>query len=255
MLATGRESFTVEEAQSLLGGSLEATRRALARLRGQHLLFSPARGFWVPVPARYRAWGEVPPSDFVDGMMVALRRDYYVALLSAAALHDAYEVEPATLQVMCSPPLRTRHFKHVGLAFTTSSHVVTSSTVVHGEPPMRVATREVTALDMIERSTLCGGLAQVARILTALGELDGLALANLALNRGRATTRRAGWMIERFGKCAELDYMRRVAQRESDSAPLLDLRSAPDGHIDRLWGVRVNVDLAASFDCTASPVL
>jgi predicted transcriptional regulator of viral defense system len=182
-------------------------------------------------------------------MMSTLNRDYYVALLSAAAVHKAHQSDPAILQVMCAPSMRSRRFRQVQLSFMTRSHVAASATVTCGNPSMRVATPEVTALDMVERPALCGGLARVAEILGALGELDGGSLAaDAARNRGRAMTRRAGWMIERFGRCAELDGLRRVAQRESDSAPLLEPRCEHGGYIDRSWGVRINADPQTCFE-------
>jgi predicted transcriptional regulator of viral defense system len=242
MLASGQTTFTVEEARQLLTGSRETTTRALARLRSQRLLFSPARGFWVVVPAKYRAWGEVPPAHFIDAMMRVLRREYYVALMSAAAVHKAHQANPAILEVMCSPPLRNRHFRHVELVFSTHAHIATSAIAISKDPPMRVATPEVTALDLVERSASCGGLSRVAKVLGALGELNGGVLADLALHRGRATARRAGWMIERFGRCAELENLRCVAQRNSGTTPLLEPRLKSGGYVDVSWGVRININ-------------
>jgi hypothetical protein len=48
----------------------------LQRLRNQGVMFSPARGFHVVIPAEYRAWGALPGELCIDGMMRALGRTY-----------------------------------------------------------------------------------------------------------------------------------------------------------------------------------
>ena len=253
MLSKGRSTFTLQEAYELTGGSRASTQRALSRLRSNRLVFSPARGFWVIVQPRFRAWGAVPPSDFIAPMMELLRREYYVALLSAAAVHGAHEPRPELLQVMCAPSMRTRSFGPVELAFMTRRRIDRSATILHGDPPIRVSSTEMTAIDVVERSPACGGLARVAEILQALGDLDGKALADLARDRGRTISRRAGWMIETFGRCTELDDLQRVAQHNSGNIALLDPRGESRGEISRRWGIRINTDLDTPADGPAAP--
>ena len=50
-------------------------------------LFSPSRGLWVAIPAKYRTWGAPPAVEFVDQLLTHLERDYYVGWLSAAEIH------------------------------------------------------------------------------------------------------------------------------------------------------------------------
>lgn len=47
---------------------------ALKRLVDAGEIFSPARGFYVIIPAQYRSWGAVPAAGFVDPMMRHLDR-------------------------------------------------------------------------------------------------------------------------------------------------------------------------------------
>jgi hypothetical protein len=68
---------------------------------------------------------------------------------------------------------------------------------------LRVATRELTVIDMMALPGKSGGYGNVATILGELGVLDGSSLAALARPRGRGLIRRVGWLVERFGQCAE----------------------------------------------------
>ena len=54
LAARGRYHFASREAQSALGVSAAAAKLALNRLAKQKLIASPARGFYVIVPAEYR---------------------------------------------------------------------------------------------------------------------------------------------------------------------------------------------------------
>jgi len=245
LLEVGRPTFVVEEARELLGRPPELTRRALGRLRERGLVFSPARGFWVVIPAPYRSWRAVPPVYFIDAMMKALGRAYYVALLSAASHYGACPRRPETLEVMCEPSLRTRHFGRTRIAFTTASRIATAAFIVVGDPPMRVATRELTAFDLVERAGSCGGLDHVAHVLERLGTLDGDLLARISVGRGRAISRRVGWMVERFGHCRNLGPLRASSDGRAGGLVLLDHLSAPGGPVDRSWGVRVNREIRA----------
>jgi hypothetical protein len=62
----------------------DAVRKGLERLTRKRLICSPARGVYVVVPPQFRRQGTVPATHFIDAMMQALGRHYYVSLVSAA---------------------------------------------------------------------------------------------------------------------------------------------------------------------------
>jgi hypothetical protein len=66
-----RWSWRITSSQILAetGASAESVRSATAHAIGKGLLFSPARGLYVPVPAQYRSWRVVPGEHFIDAMM------------------------------------------------------------------------------------------------------------------------------------------------------------------------------------------
>jgi len=106
----GKYIFTKEDvlAQGLsqTEGSL---RTALSRLVKKGMIVSPWQNFYVAVPTEYRLKGEVPPSFYIDRLMKYLGRDYYVSLLSAAALNGAGHQRAMAFQVTVDAyPLRNQ---------------------------------------------------------------------------------------------------------------------------------------------------
>ena len=94
------------EATDLIGGSKTAAYQGLQRLIAKGEVFSPAQGFYVPIPPEYRAWGgAIPSAEFIDQMMRHLGRRYYVALVSAAEIHGAAHQRPQVFQVMVDQTL------------------------------------------------------------------------------------------------------------------------------------------------------
>ena len=245
LIARGRYWATTAELAELTGQSRAVLHTSLSRLARAGRLFSPARGLYVMVPAEYRSWGVVPADWFVDAMMRHLDREYYVSFLSAAAIHGAAHQAPQTFRIVTSKPLADRDIERVRLRFTTSRYVSEMSTervTVH-TGYLTVATRETTAVDLVWRYRLGGGVSNVATVLIELGELDGEALARLAPVRGRATVRRLGWLLGRFRSDVDTHWLRVVARPE-EGEPVLLTSGRRRGHLDHGWGVRINAEVA-----------
>jgi predicted transcriptional regulator of viral defense system len=174
LLSHGRHAFTVIEAKSLLQRSDHAVRKGLERLSRNGQIFSPSRGFYVVIPPEFRSWGTVPASHFIDGLMGALSRRYYVALLSAAEMHGAAHQAPQVFQTMVDRHVKDRDFGRTRLRFYTSRHVPNSPTEPRNVPTGRlnVATREVTALDLVEHLEAGGWINNVATVLAELTPLE-----------------------------------------------------------------------------------
>jgi predicted transcriptional regulator of viral defense system len=245
LLAEGISTFTTEEAQGRLGLSYERAKRALNRLAQSGRVFSPARGFYVVIPPEYRSWQVVPAAHFIDPMMAKLGRTYYVALLSAAALHGASHQAPQVFQVMCDLPLRDRDFHRVRLRFFSGAHVADAPTITRNVSTgtIRVATPELTVVDLAQIPRHSGGLSNVATILREIGRLDGRALAQIIAGRDRSVARRIGWMVEHFGQCENLAPLRELATPHQGERTLLSAGGRKRGRADREWGIRVNTDI------------
>jgi predicted transcriptional regulator of viral defense system len=242
LLAEGQFSLTVAAAVERTGRSEAAVRSGLQRLMDQRRIFSPARGFYVVVPAEYRSWGVVPAMWFIDPMMRHLDRDYYVGLMSAAEAHGAAHQRPQVFQVITDRALRNRDVERVQLRMYAKRSINPNGVqrVNTHTGTAAVSTPELTVIDMAARLEHVGGLDNLATVVQELvsdGLLDARRFATVAASEARASVRRAGWLIEQFTD-VQLDE---AADLDPNAEPVnLDPFGERRGHVDPRWGVRVN---------------
>jgi predicted transcriptional regulator of viral defense system len=205
-------------------------------------MFSPARGFHVVIPPEYRSWGVLPGELFIDGMMQALGRNYYVSLLTAAAMHGASHQAPQIFQVMLDRRVADRDIERVRLRFYANEHLeqmaVEERQVYTGR--IRVATRETTLVDLIVHPDDAGGLGNIATIVIEIGEVDVPRLAQLAAVRSRSVARRLGWLLQEHRDDLDLEPLREAASA-GGGYPTRLVRGLPArGPIDARWNLQVN---------------
>jgi predicted transcriptional regulator of viral defense system len=246
LLAHGRPVITLAEAADLMGMSPKAAADAIVRLRRAAQIFSPAPGLYVAVPPEYRSWGAVPALDFIDPMMKALDRRYYVALLSAAELHGAAHQRPQVLQVMVDDLVGDRDFGRVKVRFFSSRRVGSVPTESRNARTgsFLVSSPEVTALDLATRPHEAGGLSNVATVLHELAEenrLDARTLVDAARSYPNSTLRRLGWLLEHVQAATETDALASaLSSPNARPETLLDPGGPRRGRGDRRWGVVEN---------------
>jgi hypothetical protein len=66
LVASGRHHFTTAAAIEAIGGSDDAVRAQLRRLKHRGRVASPMRSFHVVVPPEYRRLGCLPGEHFID---------------------------------------------------------------------------------------------------------------------------------------------------------------------------------------------
>ncbi len=176
LLAAGVHAFTTADAAAAAEIKQDSVRPALARLIKNGLVFSPARGLYIPIPPEFRSWGAVPAMWFVDPLMAHLDRTYYVGYLSAAEVHGAAHQRPQALQVVVDRDLRDRSFGRVRLRFITNRNAGSLPTVRQNTPTgtVAVSTPELTALDLANRPDNGGALHNVATVLIDLAREEHL---------------------------------------------------------------------------------
>jgi len=242
LISQGRYWVTPSEAAQIAGVPPAHVYPGLQRLRRRGAMFSPTRGLYVVVPPEYRSWRVLPGELFIDAMMRTLGRDYYVSLLTAAAMHGAAHQAPQLFQVMVDRHLADRDIERVKLRFYANEYLdrmaVRERQVDTGR--IRVATRETTVVDLVVHPDDAGGLSNVATVVAQIGDLDVLALARLASVRSRSVARRLGWLLGRFREDLELEPLHEVA-RGGDGYPTRLVRAQPArGPIDADWNLQVN---------------
>lgn len=222
----------------------------MARLRRAEQFFSPHPGLYIAVPAQYRTWGVIPGLDFIDAMMRALDRHYYVALLSAAEQHGAAHQRPQVFQTMVDQPVSGRDLGRVRLRFYTNRKIAELPTQVRNTATgqVRVATPAVTCLDLASRPNDAGGLNNVATVITELvdeTELTGDQLADLAHLYPPASLRRLGWLLDHMNSEVDTELLRTAVATgtERRARTRLDPAGPRRGRSDPQWGVIVNTEV------------
>jgi predicted transcriptional regulator of viral defense system len=247
LLSTGVNTFTLAEASRLLQRSDDAVRKGLERLRRKRLIFSPARGFYVVIPPQFRQQRTVPATHFIDAMMHALDRRYYVSLVSAAELHGA--AKPAAsepFQVMVDRHVTDRDLGSTELWFYRSRHVAYDIGIEQHDGPtgaLRLASRELTAVDLVQHANECGGIDHVAAFLDALGPLRIPKLAEIAGTRDLSTARRLGYLLSRLDPDLRLRPLRELAELRRRTPTDLVPGAPRRGRVDPYWNVRITADV------------
>jgi len=204
LLSEGSVVFTSAQAQTALGIGKGALLDAAERQQRRKHLFRPRRDFYVIVPPQFLAWGAPPPSWYIDSLMRHVGRPYYIGLLKAAALHGATHQAVMEFQVITDKRLpRIRAGRSaVVFYYRKDMGAITSSLEDHKTDTgrMKVASLELTILDLLRYSHAGGGLDHIATVLCDLGDrVDPTKLAVLSGAFERSIVQRLGHLLGRLG--------------------------------------------------------
>lgn len=250
--AQGLYWFTRAEALASLNTTETALKQAAARLVKKRRVARIRNGFFVIVPLEYASRGILPGEWFIDGWMNEVRQQYYVGLLSAAALHGAAHQQPMQFQVVTSKPQRPVQLPGLTIRFFSKQNIATTPTVQLKAQTgyMRVSTPETTALDLVHYARAIGGLDRVLTVLGELGEsLDPKRLSSIAQAEPSLTdARRLGWLLERAGfPSVAKPLAQRVEEKRLSPIKLEPALPLKDSPLDIRWRLRVNTDVAGDL--------
>jgi len=244
LAARGRSNFDLKDLQGLKKSSPAALRAALRRLQAKGRIASPHRGFFSIIPLGYRAWGCLPAEQFVPDLMDHLKAVYYVGLLSAAEYHGAAHQRPQVFQVVTARPLRRILCGKIAVDFVFKKDVKMTPTQLWttGTGMLTISTPEATALDLVGYVHHCGGLNNVATVLSELQEMiDPGRLVVAAKLAPIAWAQRVGYLMDMVGaKKKTGDLASHVETRVPVGTPLAPGRSVRGAEMNRLWRLFVN---------------
>jgi predicted transcriptional regulator of viral defense system len=157
----------------LPGVSSTALRQALYRQqrRGRIIRLSRGSDHWLIVPLQYAAAGAPPLEAWLDRYMSkTLGIPYYVTLLSAAEAYGASPYAVMITQVMVPERRRPITVGRHEVVFHTRARIQDMPIRWHETPNghFKISTPELTALELLERATLVGGMARVREVLRQL---------------------------------------------------------------------------------------
>ncbi len=240
----GRYVFSRADAEDVTDASDAAIKMTLCRLKKSGAIVSPRRDFFVVVPREYRPAGSPPASWFIDDLMRHRGRHYYVALLSAAALHGAGHQQPMAFQVITDAVERAVEVGRVRIEFHVSNLVQGAATerVQTETGSMVVSTPVTTAFDLVRFPSACGHWNNVATVLAELAEkLEPDKLVAGASRVARSDVQRLGWLLDLVEQKALADELAEVLEDQRLlPTPLTSARDSADTPLDPRWRVLVN---------------
>lgn len=210
LLAQGKYFLIKQEALSVLNISESQFRFQAYRLSQKKVLRRLIHNFFMIIPAEYHRLGSLPPSWIVDHLMKYMQQEYYIGLLSAAAIYGATEQQPMTFQVITNKAIRPIQLDRMSIEFHVFKDIPSSSItklkVATGYA--KIATREQTLVDLVRFYVVSGYMSNVALVIKSLAEECDTLLLTEVISREKTKTvlQRLGYILEvtGFPKLAEI---------------------------------------------------
>ncbi|MCW5590392.1 MAG: type IV toxin-antitoxin system AbiEi family antitoxin [Legionellales bacterium] len=242
----GRYWLSRKEAIATLQISDKAFKLAAYRLSKKGALKRVRGDFFIIVPPEHRIIGALPAAWFIDALMEHLEQQYYVGLLTAAALHGAAHQQPMVFQVITNKPTRNITMGQVRIEFnyknTINSDFYQLKKTMSGT--IQVSTPEMTAFDLVRYMNVAGQVNHVATVLCELaeqlhGEKLGLLLKNDEVEI--TTAQRLGYLLDALQLPIDLLPLERQLKERKTSRRLLVVSSdQPIIEYNQRWHIAVN---------------
>jgi len=245
--AMGRYSVTLSELRDRFNVSEKAILQNIYRLKRKNQLAHVRKEFYVIVPPQYSIRGMVPTTLFIADMMNYLNRDYYVGLLSAAALHGAGHQQPMIFQVMTKkPPLRNIKNQKLSVSFYTITNweydQITEKKTETGY--LRISSPELTAFDLVYHNKKIGGLNRILPILEDLSEtIKSSVLTKTAKTQKTPNIQRLGYLLDELEYESLANSLFKFLGNKPKEISLSLAHKERTGPINEKWRIFVNTDL------------
>ena len=169
-LSKGKYSFTLDEFRKAYDSTNTSVKRALSKLSKKGRIRSIKKGFYVIVTPEYKSSVIPPVTDLLDGLMNDFNKAYYLGLLSAAALHGAAHQQPlVSMVIIPKPALRNINLINHRIMFLTKSKWLQQGVIRKNVRTgyINISNPALTAIDLIQYQTKCGGISRIYDILSA----------------------------------------------------------------------------------------
>lgn len=251
--ARGRHAFTLEEVrEGFPNASDKALNQNLYRLKAKSKIVQVRKEFYAVLSPEYASQGMIPASLFIDDMMKALAKDYYLGLMSAAAIHGAsHQQTMETFVITEKPALRDIKNKKLKINFFVKSEW-NRENIVHVKTDagyLNVSSPELTALDLLYYVGSLG----MNRVVTILEELFEVIKASELKKAAKnypqkAAIQRLGYLSETIlnnQKFSEILY-ESINLKKGANIPLMP-GSSRKGNINSKWKIIHNVKIESDL--------
>ncbi|NNF36638.1 MAG: hypothetical protein HKN68_21230 [Saprospiraceae bacterium] len=244
----GRYTVTLGELKNRFNSSEKAIKQNIYRLKRKNQLAHVRKEFYVIVPPQYSNRGMVPPTLFIDDLMQYLKREYYIGLLSASALHGAGHQQPMQFQVITKkPPLRSIKNKKLNIHFFVKSKWQEANIIEKKTEAgfIKVSSPELAAFDLVHYNKKIGGLNRIIPILEDLVEsIKSSNLNKTAIGQKVPDMQRLGYLLEQIGneKLAAVLF-KRIDRKPLREIPISLAHKNREGQLNHKWNVIINTEL------------
>jgi predicted transcriptional regulator of viral defense system len=248
--SVGRYAFSLSEVRNKFEQSDEAIKKALQRLKAKGEISLVRNEFYVIVTPEYRSKGMPPPSFFVADLMKFLNREYYVALLNAAAYHGAAHQQPQSFSIITTKPsLRDITKDNLNINFIVKKDWSEADMIKRKVDTgyINVSSPELTALDLVYYHEQSGGLNRVATVLEELSEtikIDKL-IETVSRYAPVTTVQRLGFLLDEILGFKNLSEPLKVYLKSVNYFPVLlsPQREKVDMNTGNDWKVVQNIEI------------
>ncbi len=251
----GRYSVTLMELKTKFDVSEKALLQNIYRLKTKNQLAQIRKEFYVIIPPQYSSRVMLPAALFINDLMEFINKDYYVSLLTAAALHGAGHQQPMEFQVITKKPsLRNIKNRKISIMFSIKEDWNNEQIMKFKTDAgyINVSTPELTAFDLVEYNKKIGGINRIIPILDELSENIKIKQFDKTAKDQRITTiQRLGFLLDEMGKVNLAKSLYKVLKnlsvdksRKTHKKILLSLAHKNQcGTLNRKWKIIVNTDI------------
>lgn len=249
----GRFAFTLEELKDIfVNNSDKAILQSLHRLKSKNKIVQVRKGFYTLLPPEYSYQGIIPTNLFIDDMMKAAEKDYYIGVTSAAAIYGAsHQQTMETFVITKKPALRSIKNNKVKINFLVKNewenedvnHIKTDAGYI------KVSSPELTALDLLYYIERIG----IDRVLTIIEELSEILKPTKLFKTAKrynqlAAIQRLGFLLENELNDEDLaqSLYPLIENKKGANIPLFPGRNK-EGEINNKWRIIKNVTIESDL--------
>ena len=242
--SNGHYTFSRKQYQTQFHVSDNVFMTAAHRLATKGRLIKPVRGFYAIVPLEYSKAKNIPVSWYIDDLMRYLGANYYISLLSAAALYGAGHQQPQVFQVFSDIRhrdivVRENRIKIITISGIERHHCQKNKTQTGY---YAIGIPEQVAVDLVRFYKYSGYLNNVATVLSEIADqLSPDKIVQCAQTADMPTAQRLGYLLDFIeeGERAKplLDYVTQQVKRYVKLRPDLESDTLMR---DKKWKLHVN---------------
>jgi len=253
-LSKGKLSFSLMEVKSAFKNDTDITIKfGLNRLVQKQKIVSIFKGYYLIIPPQYSAKGILPPALFIDELMKHLKRNYYIALLNAGALHGAGHQQPQEYFVITEyPVLRPTNKRGIKINYI-STKLFPPETLLEKKKTetgyITVSNPILTAVDLINYEKRIGGLNRAVTVINELLEnvKPKEITQELVAYANTTTLQRFGFILEEIlGKQNLADKLFSLCQKTDITFYQIPLKASGEKMkepINEKWKITINTDI------------